>query len=208
MKHSTQQVGSFFFFCRRALLLLLVFFMALNLHSQHLYYQKGTEITIRGNTTLYIVDSGIVNQERLKDFEEENTAQVQSLNDAKQIAFDDKKIKTLSRKIKKKSASKSVKVKTDNYQAVEPVKFVKICPDNFFSPNSKGIATSGYIPLQYNLKFLVENILFRPVHKYSAGTNNKIFNNGFLLFKESYFSLYTTRPPPFEFYCKEKYTTI
>ncbi|WP_121488420.1 hypothetical protein [Chryseobacterium sp. 7] len=174
--------------------------MASNFHSQHLYYQKGTEITIRENTTLYIVDSGIVNQITLKDFEEQNTPQIQSLNEAKQVVFNDKKIKTLSGKDQKKSVSKSLKEKVKNYPAVEPAIFVNICPDNFFSPNSKGIANSGFIPLQYNLKFLIENIIFKSIHGYSSNTSNKITKNGFLLFKESYFSLYTSRPPPSEFY--------
>lgn len=200
MKHSTQQMKPALSFYKRASLVLLIFLMVLKINAQNFYYQKGTEITIRENTIFYIKDSGTITQIKLRDFEGQNITQKQTLNETKQVAFNDKKSRILSTKIKKDSVSKSLKEKTENFPKVEPIEFVKICPDNFFSPYLKGLAISVSIPLPYNLKFLIENIRFKSIHGYSINTNNEIINNGLIFFKDHHLSLYMTRPPPFEFY--------
>lgn len=174
--------------------------MIVKLHAQNFYYEKGTDVTIRENTIFYIKDSGTINQVKLRVFEGQNITQKQTLNKIKQVAFNDKKIKLDSEKIKKDSLSKSLKEKAENYPKVEPIQFVKTCPDNFFSSVSKGLAISISIPLPYNLKFLIENIRFKSIHGYSINTNNEIINDGLIFFKDYHLSLYTTRPPPFEVY--------
>lgn len=200
MKHSTQQMKPVLSFYKRASLVLLVFLMVLKINAQNFYYEKGTDVTIRENTIFYIKDSGTISQAKLRDFEGQNIAQRQALNETKQVAFNDKKSKILSGKIKKDSLSKSLKEKAENYPKVEPIEFVKICPDNFFSSGLKGLAISVSIPLQYNLKFLIENIRLKSIQGYSINTNNEIINDGLIFFKDYHLSFYTTRPPPFEFY--------
>ena len=200
MKHSTQQMKPILPFCKRASLLLL-FLTVLTINAQSFYYEKGTKITIREHTTLYIADSGTVSQTSLRGFEGQAISQKQTLNETKKVAFSNKGSRLGSEKKSKDSTSKSPKEKGKNYPKAESIEFAKICPDNFFSPYQTGLAISLPI-LQSNLKFLIENASFKSIHNYSINTNNEISNVSLIFFKDYHLSLHMTRPPPFELYFK------
>jgi ferredoxin-like protein FixX len=158
MKTLLQQLKPTLLLYKRASILLFLFLITFTSKAQSFYFVNGTQITIDENTTLFVTDSGKVDQTRLTDFEGKIITQKYTLNETKQVAFNDKKSKLLSEKYKKDSRLKSIKEKAKNYSEVEQIELIKICPDNFFSPNQKGIGISGSITVQYNLKFLIENI--------------------------------------------------
>lgn len=200
MKHSRQQMKPIVPFYKRASLLLL-FLAALEINAQSFYYEKDTKITICENTTFYIADSGTVSQERLRDFERQPINQKQTLNETKKVAFNNKRSRLGSEKNTKDSISKSLKEQEINYPKAESTQFAKICPDNFFSPDQKGL-TISLSTIQYSLKFLIENARLKSIQKYSVNTSNEINNDGLIFFKDYHLSSYMTRPPPFEFYFK------
>ncbi len=194
---------------KSAFMLLFLFSFTLTLNAQSFYFAKGTKITIDENTTFFVTDSGKVNQARLRVFEGQTSIKKQSLNETKQIAFNNKRSQSSSKKNKKQSIAKSSKERAENSQGTKSVEFIKSCPDNFFSSYQQILAISASAPnIKYDPKFLIENIRLKLSHGYSADTKHEIISNNFLFFEDYHLAQYMTRPPPFEFYFKETYSNI
>ncbi|NML72433.1 hypothetical protein HHL23_22005 [Chryseobacterium sp. RP-3-3] len=202
MRHLQQQLEPVLSLCKYkgASLLLFIFLMFPKLNAQNFYYEKGTKITIRESTIFYTVDSGAINQTRLKDFEGQISARKQTLNETKQIAFNDKKSRLSIGKIKKESALKASKEKAKTYPKVESVECVKLCPDNFLSTEQKGIAILSSVIVHYHPKFLIENIRFKLLYVYPKNANNEIINSNPNFLKDYHLFQCMIRPPPFKFY--------
>ncbi|MBB6369122.1 hypothetical protein [Chryseobacterium shigense] len=201
MKFSIQQLKPEFPFYKRASLLLFILLTSLRLDAQVFSYLKDTQITIDKNTVFYIVDSGNVDQARVKNFEKKPLTAKPSSND-KYAALNKKR--SGSTKNEKLSVSKHSEKKVKTYPQAKPIEFVQLNPDNFFSAYQKGIAISAGASTQYDSKFLIENIRFKPLPGYSMFTNHEIRHSNSDILKNYYLSHHTTRPPPFEFYFKEQ----
>jgi hypothetical protein len=197
MKSLQQQLKSILPFYKGAWMLLFVFLMIPKLNAQSFYYKEGTQITVLENATLYITDSGVVHQNRLRNFEGNPVVKKQVLNGVKGLSFNSKKNKFLSKKIKREAIIKHCKENIQIERKVVTSQFVTSTPDNFFSTYQKGNAISASVTVHSYLKYSIENKILKLPHEY-LHTDDKIINNSFIFFKDFYLFQYTTRPPPFE----------
>ncbi|KAB1231624.1 hypothetical protein [Chryseobacterium viscerum] len=198
MKSLQQQLKSILPFYKGVWMLLFVFLMIPTLNAQSFYYKEGTQITVLENATLYITDSGVVHQNRLRNFEGNAVAKKQVLNGVKGISFNSKKNKFLSKKIKKEAIIKPSKENIQIERKVVISQFVTSIPDNFFSTYQKGNAISASVTVHSYLKYSIENKILNLSQEYLHTDDDKIINNSFIFFKDYYLFQYKTRPPPFE----------
>ncbi|PWN60909.1 hypothetical protein [Chryseobacterium viscerum] len=198
MKSLQQQLKSILPFYKGVWMLLFVFLMIPTLNAQSFYYKEGTQITVLENATLYITDSGVVQKNRLRNFEGNTVAKKQVLKGVKGFSFNNKKNKFLSKKIKKEAIIKPSKEIIKIERKAETVQFVTSTPDNFFSIYQKGNAISASVTVHSSLKYSIENKTLKISHEYLNTDDNKIINNSFVFFKDYYLFQYKTRPPPSE----------
>ncbi|RLJ33156.1 hypothetical protein CLU97_2632 [Chryseobacterium sp. 7] len=174
-------------------MLLFLFFFISKINAQKLYYQEGTEITIRENTIVYVTDSGIVNEQRLKNFKEDHIVS----NKTENVACN-KKSKPLPKKIKNSWAANISEKKIKTEPKSEPIQFITPSPDNFFLNYQKGEAISASVTFHDHPIYSISNKIFKLPYGYLNNDNNKIIRKNFFFCKDSYLFQYKTRPPPFE----------
>ncbi|WP_312300826.1 hypothetical protein [Chryseobacterium sp.] len=189
---------------KRVSLLLFLISAIQTFNAQSFYFVEGTQITIDETTTFFVTDSGKINQARLRNFEGQTSIINHSLSERTQLVFNNKKPKLNSKKEKKQSVSKSSKKGDKTFQKAKSAEFIKPFPYHFYSSCQQLVAVSISVSnINYDQKFLNENIILKSIHRYSDHVNNEIVNNTFLFFNDYHLSNHMTRPPPFEFYCKK-----
>lgn len=208
MKSLLQQLKPNFPLDKRASLLLFLCTTIFTLNAQSFYFVKGTEITIDETATLFITNSGKVNQEGLRVFEGQISVKKQISTERKQLTLNNKKTRFSSKKDKKRLVSKSSNEKPE-ISKKDSVELIKPCSENFISSYQQRTAISTSVPdIKFNPKFLLENTILKSSHGYSTNTDHEIIKNNFLFLTDYHLSQYMTRPPPLNFIIKKHIPTI
>ncbi|CAI8771711.1 hypothetical protein [Chryseobacterium sp. IT-36CA2] len=188
---SLQQLKSILPFYKGASILLFIFSSISKINAQVFYYQGDTEVTILENTTLYVTDSGAVNEKRLKNFKGDAI-----ISDKTEKHAFNRKSRSLVKRIKSTEtpniSKERVKIEP------QPVQQIISLPDNFFLTYQKGQAISALATPHDHPVFSTDYKELKLSYTYLNNDKNKVIRKNFIFCKGSYLFQYKTRPPPFE----------